>query len=127
MYFPKGFDTELSIELAELIIQAYAQFEAFENEQRWKLPDKYSLKAEFSYLWTPGRTIEKGIRNFDLTLRRLSRSTRAQDYQDTNWLCRTTEGYSISYLAWNTNRQGMDSQLQHKPELLPGCKPRESS
>jgi len=76
MYFPKGFNTELSLELAELIIQAYAQFEAFENEQLWKLPGKYSLKAEFSYLWTPGRTIEKGIRNFDLTLRRLSRSTR---------------------------------------------------
>ena len=79
MYFPTGFDTTLSIELAELINSAYAQFEASENSALWKLPGKYALVREFSYLWTPTRTIEKGIRNFDLTLRRLSRSTTNKD------------------------------------------------
>jgi triacylglycerol lipase len=73
--FPAGFNIALSIELAELIHHAYQQFESFQNERPWKLPAKYSLLTEFSYLWTPGRRIEKGIRNFDVTLRRLSRST----------------------------------------------------
>ena len=79
MYFPTGFDITLSVELAELINSAYAQFEAFENGAPWKLPGKYSLVKEFSYLWAPTKTIEKRIRNFDLTLHRLSRSTRNKD------------------------------------------------
>ncbi len=79
MYFPSGFSRSLSIELAELIAQAYAQFEALESEVVWKLPAKYSLIAEVTYIWTPGRAIERGIRNFDLTLRKLSRSGRPRE------------------------------------------------
>jgi triacylglycerol lipase len=74
MYFPKGFDRELSIELGELIQQAYAQFESFERDVVWKLPEAYLLKGEFSYLWTPTKTIEKGILNFDHALARFSRT-----------------------------------------------------
>jgi triacylglycerol lipase len=79
MYFPKGFNSARSIELAELICQAYAQFDAFESGKPWKLPGKYALRTEFTYLWVPGRSIEKGIRNFDLILRRLSRSRQHKD------------------------------------------------
>ena len=39
MYFPKAFDVERALQLGELIKQAYAQFESFENEQQWKLSD----------------------------------------------------------------------------------------
>ena len=81
MYFPKGFNKSRSIELAKLISQAYAQFEAFERGMPWKLPSKYLLRTEFTYLWVPGRSIEKGIRNFDLTLRRLSRSRQHSNYE----------------------------------------------
>jgi hypothetical protein len=76
MYFPNGFNKALSIELGELIEQAYSQFDAFENKMPWKLPVEYSLIAEFDYLWIPGNRIGKGIRNFDLILRRLSPSVR---------------------------------------------------
>ncbi len=79
MHVPAGFNLALSIELAELIRHAYRQFESFEGEHPWQLPEKYSLRAEFSYLWSPGRRLEKGIRNFDLTLGRLSRSAREKD------------------------------------------------
>ena len=37
MYFPAGYDSDRAIELGELICQAYAQFEAFENERAWEL------------------------------------------------------------------------------------------
>jgi triacylglycerol lipase len=74
MYFPKAFDVERAIQLGELIKQAYAQFASFENERQWKLSDGYSLAGEFSYVWTPNRTIEKGIRRFDVVLDRI-RST----------------------------------------------------
>ncbi len=74
MYFPKGFSKSRSIELAELICQAYGQFDAFQRGKPWKPPGNYVLRKEFTYLWVPQRSVEKGIRNFDLTLRRLSRS-----------------------------------------------------
>lgn len=76
MYFPKGFDAELAIELGELIQQAYAQFEAFENDGDWKLGGNYSLKTVLNYIWTPDKAIEKGIHNYDLTIRKISRSKR---------------------------------------------------
>lgn len=76
MYFPKGFGRELAVELGELIQQAYAQFESFEREVAWKLPEAYTPKGEFSYLWTPTKTIEKGILNFDHALARFSRTNK---------------------------------------------------
>jgi triacylglycerol lipase len=74
MYFPKGFDVERAIQLGELINQAYAQFESFENDRQWRLSGGYSLVNEFFYIWTPTRTIEKGIHRFDVVLDRI-RST----------------------------------------------------
>jgi triacylglycerol lipase len=78
MYFPKGFRRELAITLGDLIQQAYAQFEAFENQKAWTLSGNYVLKRELAYIWTPARAIERGIRRLDSTLRRLSRTGQAQ-------------------------------------------------
>jgi triacylglycerol lipase len=71
MYFPKGFDTELSIELGGLIKLAYEQFDAFENETAWTLPEPYGLEAELHHAWTPERALTKGIHSFDVALQRL--------------------------------------------------------
>jgi triacylglycerol lipase len=57
------------MELGELIQQAYAQYDAFEKEEPWQLSGGYLLKAELTYEWTGGRTLEAGKRNFDLVLR----------------------------------------------------------
>ena len=73
MYFPKGFSRELSIELGELVQQAYAQYAAFENGETWKLPQGYLLHTELSYVWTPGKALEKGRRNFDIVLKAAGR------------------------------------------------------
>jgi predicted lipase len=73
MYFPKQFDPDLSIELGGLIRQAYAQFDAFENEEDWSLSGRCILLGQLHYVWKPEKAIEKGISNFDVTLRRLSR------------------------------------------------------
>jgi triacylglycerol lipase len=50
MYFPPGFDLERAIELAELVTQAYAQFDAFRKEESWSLRGGYSLLKEFTYI-----------------------------------------------------------------------------
>lgn len=76
MYFPRGFDVGLAIELGELIQQAYDQFEAFENDEDWKLHGSYSLTTVLKYVWSPERLIEKGIHNYDLTINKISRRRR---------------------------------------------------
>ena len=78
MYFPRGFDRDLSIELGELVCQAYDQFEAFENERTWKLAGGYSLMVELTYVWSAGRALDRGRHNFDATLRRLSPSRKTK-------------------------------------------------
>jgi triacylglycerol lipase len=59
-----------------LIQQAYAQFEAFEKGEDWKLKSGYSLAAALKYTWTPEKAIEKGIHNYDMTIRKFSRLKR---------------------------------------------------
>jgi predicted lipase len=78
MYFPAGYDADQAIELGELICQAYAQFEASENERAWELTGGYSLKRVLTYPWSAGRTLDRARRNFDMTLRRLSRSMKTK-------------------------------------------------
>jgi hypothetical protein len=52
MYFPPGFEIERAIELAELVTQAYAQFDAFRKEAPWNLAGEYSLVTELTYIPT---------------------------------------------------------------------------
>jgi triacylglycerol lipase len=50
MYFPPGFEIERAIELATLVTQAYAQFDAFRREAPWNLTGEYSLVKELTYV-----------------------------------------------------------------------------
>jgi triacylglycerol lipase len=78
MYFPNGFRKETAVMLSELILQSYAQFDAFESQGEWELSGNYRLKKELTYIWTPARAIERGIRRLDSTIRRLSRAGEPQ-------------------------------------------------
>jgi triacylglycerol lipase len=49
MYFPKGFSMDIAIELANLLVQAVNQLEAFKEGKPWTLPDSYTLLAELHY------------------------------------------------------------------------------
>jgi triacylglycerol lipase len=71
MYVPKAFNFDISLELGNLILQAYAQFQAFENNQKWGLKGEYDLIKEFYYTWTPTKAIEKGMHGFDMSLVRI--------------------------------------------------------
>lgn len=46
MYFPKNFDRRLSIEIAELVIQAYDQFDASLAKKTWNLNGGYTMIKE---------------------------------------------------------------------------------
>ncbi|MBN2089872.1 lipase family protein, partial [candidate division KSB1 bacterium] len=70
MYFPAGFNKELSIEIGELIITAYDQFASFEDKKTWHLPDKYHLICDLNYTWKFDNVIENRIYNFDITIRK---------------------------------------------------------
>ncbi len=51
MYFPDKYDHRLAIELGRLVVEAYHQFDAFEEKEAWTLPRAYSLRAELCYRW----------------------------------------------------------------------------
>lgn len=65
MYFPKGFDQELAIELGGLIAEAYEQFAAFEEERAWSLSGRYSLITELKYEYKPDTRLAKIASGFD--------------------------------------------------------------
>ncbi|MRR30865.1 hypothetical protein EG834_11200, partial [bacterium] len=71
MYFPKGFDIDRAIELGDLVMQAYAQFEAFKKGKPWKLSNDYNLITELCYPEGTGKNTIKGSGLFDLELRDL--------------------------------------------------------
>jgi triacylglycerol lipase len=73
MYFPKRFNIALAIELGELIKQAYDQFEEFKHEKDWRITGGYSLIKELRYLWTPEKTREKSIHNYDSIVNKFAR------------------------------------------------------
>ena len=60
MYFPPGFNVERAIELAELVIQAYAQFDAFLKDVPWKPTGGYTLVRVLTYVPTSKATIARG-------------------------------------------------------------------
>jgi triacylglycerol lipase len=65
MYFPNGFNKELAIELGELVIQAYEQFDKFENGGDWKLPKPYELIDVFEYAVKSDTILGIKIPNYD--------------------------------------------------------------
>lgn len=70
MYFPTGFNKQLSLELGELVVQAYDQFAAFEDDKFWKLPDAYHLEEELCYTWRSDRLLENITPNYDISIRK---------------------------------------------------------
>ena len=50
MYFPNGFSSQRAIQLAELVTQAYGQFEAFQQNREWALSGGYELVSELCFL-----------------------------------------------------------------------------
>ena len=69
MYYPRAFDPRKAIQLAELILQAYAQVEAFQNNKEWNLSSEYALVSELRYFRSKtakkqsiGPTLEEELR-----------------------------------------------------------------
>jgi hypothetical protein len=59
MYFPRGFNGATAMELGELVVQAYGQFDAFEDERPWRLPAQYDLVRELSYDLKAGKGLDE--------------------------------------------------------------------
>jgi triacylglycerol lipase len=70
MYFPRGFNLSLSLELGDLILQAYQQYEAYEKGLDWRPAGGYRLRCSLAYEWSPGRGADAGRRSFDRVMRR---------------------------------------------------------
>jgi hypothetical protein len=66
MYFPRGFDREMAMELGALVVQAYGQFDAFEDERPWQLPAQYGLVRELSYDLKAGKGLDEKGGDFGL-------------------------------------------------------------
>lgn len=71
MNLPKKFDKKIAIELGNLVIQAYNQFESFENEKDWVLPEPYKLLCDFRYEVKTESMISAKINNYDTSIRKL--------------------------------------------------------
>ena len=71
MYFPKGYDDKLAIELGNLIVHAYDQFNSFEEKVHWDLPEEYELVSELTYNWKIFKAIDKNSK-FDNYLKKIS-------------------------------------------------------
>ena len=54
MYFPKGFSRPKAVQLADLVIQAYEQLAAFQNDRPWNLRGPYALITELRLAGGPG-------------------------------------------------------------------------
>jgi pimeloyl-ACP methyl ester carboxylesterase len=64
VYFPKGFDIVAAVELGGLVVQAYDQFDAFENGRPWKLSGEYELLRELRYAAKgPGGILDLDLRS----------------------------------------------------------------
>jgi triacylglycerol lipase len=73
LYNPTGFDRRRAIQLAELVDQAYLQYDAFMKNEAWTLPGTYSLAAELKYAGTQSGARGLGA-SFEKEFRQLARS-----------------------------------------------------
>jgi triacylglycerol lipase len=49
MYYPPTFDSKKALELGNLVVQAYKQFQFFKSGQEWKILQDYNLVQVISY------------------------------------------------------------------------------
>jgi len=78
MYFPTGFSSKRAIQLAELVMQAYSQLIAFQNNSEWNLSGGYSLISELCYLGTRLGLRKSAVTNFDKELNQFAKSPTQQ-------------------------------------------------
>lgn len=71
MDLPKSFNKQIAIELGNLVIQAYKQFESFEDEKDWVLSEPYKLLCDFRYEVKIDSMIGTKISNYDSSIRKL--------------------------------------------------------
>jgi triacylglycerol lipase len=74
VYYPTGFDRRKAIQLAELVGQAYGQFDAFKKNEPWSLHGDYSLVAELKYSGTRGPAHGDVTASFENELRQAART-----------------------------------------------------
>ena len=74
MYFPRGFEHERAIELAELVQQAYRQLDAFKKDEVWKPDNGCSLVTELFYAQAPHGRFLRGSASFDYEIEGLPRA-----------------------------------------------------
>lgn len=74
MYYPDGFDRRKAIQLAELVGQAYSQFDAFKKNEPWSLHGDYSLVAELKYTGTRPASHSDATTSFEKELRQMAKS-----------------------------------------------------
>jgi len=72
VYYPNGFDRQRALQLADLVDQAYLQYDAFTRGDAWHLPAPYSLAAELKYAGTQSGARGPGA-SFDREWSQLSR------------------------------------------------------
>jgi triacylglycerol lipase len=74
VYFPRGFDREKALQLAEFVVDAYGQLAAFQEDKAWTLPEACSLLAELHYTAAPARSRQGIIGQLNAELRRVAAS-----------------------------------------------------
>jgi predicted lipase len=74
MYHPIGFDRKRAIQLAELVLQAYHQLEAFNKNKQWELLGGYSLIVELQYLGVTSVSTKSISNQFDSEFRSFAKS-----------------------------------------------------
>lgn len=91
MYFPKNFKLNDSVEIGELVAQAYSQYECFENETKWNLHGNYTLICELFYTW-------ESINPFD------KNSSIIDNFKKRNILNKQIVKMPIGFIAQRKNR-----------------------
>lgn len=75
MYFPRGYDHKIAIELGLLIVEAYHQFSLYEDKKKWTIPNNYKLISELHCQWKQSNSFDQNskmnsyIKNFLATIR----------------------------------------------------------
>jgi triacylglycerol lipase len=70
MNLPRGFNKQLAMELGNLVVHAYNQFESFEDEKEWVLPEPYELLHDFKYEMKSDSLIGSKINSYDTSIRK---------------------------------------------------------
>ena len=120
MYFPRAFDIDRAVELAELVDQAYAQFEAFSKGEAWKLTGDYRLQQVVNYTESSVRTGSATRTYFDLDLHGSRRGGHAPRDVPVGFTARRRDDVYLILRGTMTAREWIrDFRMGLVPYLLP--------